>query len=449
MASDLASPTSQNSQHFDAIACTRCACVCDDLQVTVQNERIVAAERACHLARDWYLRQNVVSRPIAEHQGRPVELDVAIQHAADILSSARYPLIYGLSGSSTDGQRAAVSLSDTLGATIDSTASEGHAPSLMALQQSGESTCSLGEIRHRADLVIFWGADPETTHPRHLERYSAFPRGDQLPRGRADRTLIVIDHEGNAPNQTALQADFSYTLPPEHDFAALWTLRLLLQGKAPRPGAETGLPLPVLEELCERMKNCRCGVIFFGYGIARQVQGHHTVEALLRLVIDLNAHTRFYARRLRMIGDVAGADNVLCWQTGYPFAVNLSRGYPRYSPGEFSAAEMLSRQEPDAAVLIGSDRIATFPESAQAHLRRIPTILLDAPSVEIAWTPTLRFSTATYGVHLPGTAYRMDDVPIPLRAILPTVFPSDSKVLRTIEAAVAQRRFRERSEISR
>lgn len=439
MASDAASVTSQNLKRYAAVACTRCACVCDDLQVTVQDERIVAAEQACHLARDWYLRQNVVSRATAEHNGRPVELAAAIQIAAEMLGTARYPLIYGLSGSSTDGQRAAVSLADALGATIDSTASEGHAPSLMALQQSGESTCSLGEIRHRADLVIFWGADPETTHPRHLERYSAFPRGDQLPRGRADRTLIVIDHEGQSPNLTSAQADFTYTLPSGTDFAALWTLRLLLLGQTPTPGTETGLPLAVLEDLCQRMKDCRCGVIFFGYGIARQAQGHHTVEALLRLVIDLNAHTRFYARRLRMIGDVAGADNVLCWQTGYPFAVNLSRGYPRYSPGEFSAAEMLSRQEPDAAVLIGSDRIATFPESAQAHLQRIPTILLDAPAAEIAWTPTLRFSTATYGVHLPGTAYRMDDIPIPLRAILPTTLPSDGDILRQIEHALAAR----------
>jgi Formylmethanofuran dehydrogenase subunit B len=33
---------------------------------------------------------------------------------------------------------------------------------------------------------------------------------------------------------------------------------------------------------------------------------------------------------------------------------------------------------------------------------------------------------------VPGTAYRMDGVPIPLRAILPTALPSDEYVLREI-----------------
>ena len=37
-----------------------------------------------------------------------------------------------------------------------------------------------------------------------------------------------------------------------------------------------------------------------------------------------------------------------------------------------------------------------------------------------------------YGVHRPGTAYRMDEVPIPLRRILPTDFPSDGEVLAAI-----------------
>jgi formylmethanofuran dehydrogenase subunit B len=416
------------------VACTRCACVCDDLAITVRDGRIVAADRACWKANDWFLAQQ--SCPpvdgIACLKGESISLEAAITQTADWLRAARSPLIYGLSGSSTPGQRAAAALADHLGATIDTTASEGHAPSLLALQQSGESTCSLGEIRHRADLVIFWGADPETTHPRHLERYSLFPKGESIPRGRADRTLVVIDHAG-FENRTTAHADVTLELAEGTDFAALWTLRLLLRGEEPALSAETGLPLAQLRDLAERMKHCRCGVIFFGYGVARQPMGHRVVEALLRLVIDLNEHTRFHARRLRMLGDVAGADNVLCWQTGYPFAVNLARGYPRYSPGEFSAAEMLARREVDVALFVGSERVDHFPAAALDHLRTIPSILLDSPlNRDLPWEPTLRIHTATYGIHLPGTAYRMDDVPIPLRAPLTTTLPTDAAILDAI-----------------
>lgn len=417
------------------VACTRCACVCDDLTLTVRENRIVATERACHLAEDWYLRQNSVTSPVAMLAGQPCDLTTAIETAVEWLSTAKFPLIYGLSGSSTPGQRAAVALADLLGASIDTTASEGHAPSLLALQQSGESTGSLGEIRHRSDLVIFWGADPVATHPRHLERYSLFAKGEQIPKGREDRTLVVIDHR-EFRNQTDQHADVVIKLRDQDDFAALWVLRLLIRGETPTAEFTANLPMDKLRDLAERMRTCRSGVVFFGYGLARQPLGHRVVEALLRLVIDLNEHTRFHARRLRMLGDVAGADNVLCWQTGYPFSVNLARGYPRYSPSEFSAADMLARGEPDVALLVGSERVDHFSPAALDYLSTIPTILLDSPLTELSWTPRLRINVATYGVHLPGTAYRMDDVPIPLRASLSTDLPRDADVLQAISAGV-------------
>src|SRR4029078_4656252 len=105
--------------------------------------------------------------------------------------------------------------------------------------------------------------------------------------------------------------------------------------------------------------------------------GHANVEALLRLVADLNTFTRFTARRLRIPGDVSGADSVLCWQTGFPFAVNLSRGFPLYNPGEYTANDLLERGEVDACVLVGSEPVADLSPKAQQALKRIPTIILD------------------------------------------------------------------------
>jgi formylmethanofuran dehydrogenase subunit B len=133
---------------------------------------------------------------------------------------------------------------------------------------------------------------------------------------------------------------------------------------------------------------------------------------------------------------VAGADSVLAWQTGYPFGVNLSRGYPRYNPGEFTAPEMLARGEPDVCLLVGSETAADFPPAALEHLRRIPVVALDSANVAPPVPATVRFTTAVYGVHRPGTAYRMDEVPVPLRVILPTDYPSDAEVLSELLARV-------------
>ena len=184
------------------------------------------------------------------------------------------------------------------------------------------------------------------------------------------------------------------------------------------------------------MRSCRCGIIFFGYGLVLQPMGNHNVEALLQLVTDLNQKTRFYARRMRVGGDVSGADSVLCWQTGYPFSVNFARGYPRYNPNEFSAADMLERGEPDAVVLIGSTRLDRFPTAALKHLERIPTILIEHPYGAVPFQPKLRITTAVYGIHRHGTAYRMDEVPIPLRPLLESTDPSDGDVLSRIHSAL-------------
>jgi formylmethanofuran dehydrogenase subunit B len=402
------------------VACTVCGCVCDDLSVTVDGGRVVRAAGACRLAEPWLLGQNSTSPPAAEVDGRPTSAEEAYARAADILTAATAPLIYGLSRSTTEGQRAATALADRLGATIDTTASTGHAPSILALQQVGESTCTLGEVKQRADLVIFWGSDPLVTHPRHLERYV----GD-----RAGRTVVVVDED---ETESAKAADLFVRVSPGRHWEALWTLRLLVKGLDPRPGCDTGMSPDAARGLAGRMTGCRCGVVFFGAGLVRRPLAHRDVEALLQLVTDLNEFTRFYARRMRRYGDVAGADSVLAWQTGYPFGVNLAAGYPRYNPGEFTGPDMLARGEVDACLLVGSEAVADFPAAARDHLRRIPVIRLDSPGVDANVSAAVRFTTAVYGVHRAGTAYRMDEVPIPLRVLLPTDYPSDGEVLGEI-----------------
>ena len=418
---------------FEDVACTVCGCVCDDLRITVNGGRITKAQGACSLAEPWLLGQDSRQPPPAEIEGRAASVADAVGRAVDILKHSRAPLVYGLSRSSTDGQRAACRLADQIGATIDTTASLCHAPSIIALQEVGESTCSLGEIKNRSDLVIFWGSNPVVSHPRHLERYSAEPAGMFVPGGRADRTLVVIDVE---PTATSAVADHFVQVEAGRDFDALWTLRALVRGIEPEAGAVLGAPLDQLQALAERMKSCRSGVVFFGLGLSQSGLGHLNVEALLRLVTELNAFTRFYARRMRVQGDVAGADSVLCWQTGYPFSINLSRGYPRYSPGEYSANDLLQRREVDACVLVGSESTQSLSPAAQHHLRQIPIVALDYPTVESLPPPAVRFTTAVYGIHRPGTAYRMDEIPIPLRAVLSSGYASDGEILRQIAAGL-------------
>ena len=168
-------------------------------------------------------------------------------------------------------------------------------------------------------------------------------------------------------------------------------------------------------------------------GHARSETGNVNVEALLGMVAELNTHgRRFYARRMRLQGGVSGADNVLSWQTGFPFAVDLSSGYPRYNPGEFSADMLLTRREVDACVLVGAETADVLSSRAKAYLESIPTIVVDYAGAASTFTPTVSFTTAVYGLHSAGTIYRMDNVPVPLRQALRSNLPTDETVLNEI-----------------
>ncbi len=249
---------------IENVACTVCGCVCDDLRITVDGGRVTKAEGSCPLSEAWFLGQDERQPPVAEIEGRPASVEAGILHAAEILVASRSPLIYGLSRSSTDGQRAAVALADQIGATIDTTASLCHAPSVIALQQAGESTCTLGEVKNRSDLVIFWGSNPVKSHPRHFERYAVYPPGQFVPGGRANRFVVVADVKPTASTETA---DMFLQVEPGQDFEALWTLRSLVRGLPVKPNASTGAPLRLLEDLAGRMKACRFGIAFFGLGL--------------------------------------------------------------------------------------------------------------------------------------------------------------------------------------
>ena len=413
------------------MACTICGCVCDDLRIVTDGQSIQAADGACELAEPWFSRlsSGQPAEPVHIH-GQPAALDEGVDVAARILRGARAPLIYGLSASSTPGQRAAVRLADALGACIDTTASTCHAPSIMALQVVGESTSSLGEAKNRADLVIYWGSNPMDSHPRHIERFVE-SKGMFVPRGRADRQLVVVDP---VRTETAELADTFLQVMPGTDFEMIAALRMLLAGKEPPIPSVGGIALKQLQQFADQRAAGRYGAGFFGLGLTRTTAPHATVEALLRLVTDLNQQTRFVVRRMRIPGDVAGADSVLCWQTGFPFSVNLARGYPRYNPGEYTANNLLERGEVDAAVMVGSSGVTQLSSAARRHLEQVPNIVLDAPDVACPIDAQVHFTTAIYGVHRRGTAYRMDETPIPLRPFLASDLPSDDEVLKAIES---------------
>lgn len=414
------------------VACTFCGCLCDDISVEVENSKIGRVRRVCPNGNGLFVNYDPASRrpTIA---GREVDWEEAVAEAARILVRADSPLIYGLSSTATEAQRKAVQLADRLGAIIDTTSSVCHGPTALAMQAVGEPSCTLGEVRNRADLLIFWGCNPAESHLRHFSRYSLTPKGTLTPNGRQDRTMIVVDVR---PTASTKKADRFLQVKAGADFEVLTVLRALIQEKEIEADEVGGVPLIQLQDLAERMKTCRYGVIFMGMGLTMSGARQHNVEELFTLTAALNKFARFSVIPMRGHGNVAGADQVLTWQSGYPFAVSYARGYPQFGPGEFSAVDVLAREEVDAALILASDPRAHFPIAAARLLERIPTIILDPMTNLTSQTARVVFPTACYGIDAAGTSYRMDNVPVRLRSILSSVRPTDEKILDHIIEAV-------------
>jgi formylmethanofuran dehydrogenase subunit B len=294
----------------------------------------------------------------------------------------------------------------------------------------------LGEVKNRADFIIYWGGNPAECHPRHFTKYTLTQKGKFVPQGRKGRTMVLVDIR---ETPSARAADLFLQIRPGQDFEVVTTLRALIKGRPVNRErvAETGVTIEQLQDLADRMKRARFGVLFFGMGLSMTRGKHMNSASVLTLVTELNEFTKFVAMPMRGHGNVTGADMVIRWTTGYPFGVNLSRGYPRFNPGEFSTVDLLVRGDNDAALILGADPGATMPQPGIEHLKRIPTIVLDPKVTHTSRLARVHITTAATGISAGGTVYRMDEVPLPLRPALRSPYPTDEEVLRRIRLAIA------------
>jgi len=101
--------------------CTFCGCVCDDIELHAEGDRIVKAKNACSLG-DAHFKFHTAERryPDALIDGKPATVAEAVDEAADILYNASMPLVYGLSNVTCEASRGAVALAEMIGGVVDS-----------------------------------------------------------------------------------------------------------------------------------------------------------------------------------------------------------------------------------------------------------------------------------------------------------------------------------------
>lgn len=419
------------------VVCSFCGCLCDDLIIMTENNKIVGTENACRISHQKFMgsQQHRILKPLLRKNGTQVEVSMeeAIDRAAEILRQAKRPLIYGWGNATTEAIKEGVHISEISGGVMENCTSVCHGPSVLAIQGVGASSCTLGETTNRSDLIIYWGANPIHAHPRHLSRYSLFPRGYFRERGRRERKFIVVDTRYTS---TAEIADLFIQVRPGFDYEVLSALRALVHGTyEPEQSEIGGVTKEQMLQLVQMMKKSKFVTLFFGLGLTQSFGKHRNIDNAIRLITDLNKYTKAVLMPMRGHGNVAGVNRVSSWQTTFPFAIDFARGFPRYYPGETTSVDLLANKEVDAAMIVASDPVSHFPWVAGGYLGEIPTI-----AVSPHWTPTTELAEVVIpsqmsGIEVEGTFYRMDNVPLSLRKVIdpPKEVLADIDILNRIK----------------
>jgi formylmethanofuran dehydrogenase subunit B len=417
----------------DHVTCLGCGCACDDIQVVVAEGRIVEARRACQLGAAWFGDGRVPWRALVD--GREAPVDAALDATAALLAGAARPLVYLAPGVSCEGQRETVALADLLRAAIDSVTSATTLDSVLAAQARGRATATLGEIRNRADLVVWWGVDPSRRYPRYAERYAPAPAGLHVPAGRTSRVVVAVD-VGEMKGPT--DADRRLVVAAGEEMT---TLTALLGMCPPQDADWNGPGSDAARALRAALLAARYAVIVADAepDAPGDNRARHTTEALIAVAQAYNGPTRCALSLLRAGGNRSGADAVLTWQTGYPAAVDFARGYPRYRPYDGTAEARLSRGDADAVLVVGS--AADVPGRLSGLMRGVARAVIGPRASESALAPgAAAIDTGEAGIHDAGTALRLDDVPLPLRAPIAGRISIQTIVRALSERIVAGRR---------
>jgi formylmethanofuran dehydrogenase subunit B len=404
--------------------CLGCGCVCDDLSIRIDGGRIAGVENACSLGLEWLRDGDFPAK--AQSNGVEVSLEHAVRAAADLLfASPRRTLIYIADDVTCAAQGEAAALVDRIGATIDGPACDTVADGLLAAQRRGRASATLGELRHRADVVIFWGVDPTARYPRFLERFV-----NAAPAFARSRALIAIDVGENVGPAACLQR---LNLTTANEVEALSVARAVLRGRETGPA---GQRFAEIVALAERLKSqAKYVAIVFDAEPAASDRDRDLPEGLAAFTQALNASTRAALFALRAGGNRNGLESLLTWQTGFPFAVDFTRGDPHYAADE-TLAQRLSRGRYGAALIVGST--TSLPPAVAAELAHLPTVIVGPRASQASFSPQVAIDTGAAALHEEGLVLRMDDVPLPAPALLSHPH-SALEVLRLIAVHAPQR----------
>ena len=335
--------------------------------------------------------------------GNETSIENAIKTASKLLQSAESPAIYGLDTTTLEAQSLAIEMAEQLKAYIDDSSTYCMGTFVEKILKEELPSTTLDEVRDKADLVIYWGTDPFHSHPRHLSRFTYYPRGKFGQKGwEEDRYLVVVDIRDSHTSSLAKKA-----VMIKNDDTFIKSLLSLLKGETPSAHLKDSA------ELLSRIKKSEFGVIIGGLGLR---YGLKDINLLIELINELNKISEFYFIPMGCHPNMRGFNESLFEKTG---EINRYSFKDKKSGEEFSFSSIVKKGKSDVILVIGSDPVSSLPYEITSSLKNSKIIVVDPRETFTSKIADVVIPSAFSGIEMRGSMRRIDGVTVNFEAEYP------------------------------
>lgn len=425
--------TMQKNNGLKIATCPACGLLCDDIGVDSITGKLENGH--CEKSAKFFLEGFAASAD-ATVKGKKVEIDAAIQTAADILKNSHQPLFAGL-GMEVTGMRAVIDLAKKANATLDHMHSEGTVNNTLSMQNIGYQTTTMTEVKNRADVIVAIGTDIVSSTPRFFEKLvwnqeSLFnkPVPEVIFLGGTENEAIKAATTPDGKKPTVIEVEKA-SLPE-----VVNVLNALLNSKNPIHKKSSnekiaGVSLETLKNLVEKLQKAQYGVVVWSASSLKAIpQAELVTQSIIKFINELNETNRVAGLPLNSGDGDTTVNNTSTWVTGYPTRNRFVNGAPSYNAHAFSTKKQLKTC--DALLWISTFNATSTPQTDA------PTIVIGHPNTTFETSPDVFIPVAIPGIHQGGSMFRMDSsVTLPLKKLTDTTLPTLASVLQKIESLLA------------
>lgn len=414
----------------DSLVCCGCSCLCDDIDVVVEEQRVMETTNACRwgAARFLGLKKFSSSLPRARcethrrrrggRQWHPISLAEALAECREHLFHAQRVAIYGLGQLSTESLWLLMEgLWDwnTLWIPSDGPLLKAY---VETYRRRTPPLTTLECVRNHADFVLFWGANPLRSSPRLLARYALFPRGKFTERGAEDRAAWTVDvHVTEMSRATHL-----LTISTEVEKECIRALhRATTTGTLESPPELNAKRLaPLLKDL----EKSRYRVFFFGRGPLYHESGPEIMDALAAWVEDLGSSAPTFLMPLPCDFNSMGFLEAFTAAGG----LGNSRWHLHGDLHDWSP------RQGDLLLAVSGDCFWFLTDEQKHAVRKnhVPVVALSAYETMTTAEADLVISVGLQGLDASGAAVRLDGVSLHVKKLWDRNVVCDAAVIRDL-----------------